>query len=551
MKKSWTGVFLIAVLLVSASAATDSLNELAKDFWAWRAKYAPFTGDDVNRIERPGGPRDWSHTSIDKQRKDLAQFEGRWKKLDPTAWPIPQQVDYRLIGSALSRVRWELDINPRWKRDPNFYIAQTLTAVVEALTMPGPYDAARSREILTRIENIPSILQQGAENLDEPPAPFATVAIGALENVRPRLRQMANALLKSTTLKEQELNSATDRAADALEKFRQELHQKLPSLPNETALGRDAYVFFLENVALMPYSPEDLLAMGRQEWSRAVAFEAFEKNRNKDVPPLKIASGIDSWIKDAAQKELQIRKFLQQRDILTVPNWLQHYTLRPMPEYLRALQGFGEMDDFTSPSRLNENCIRYVIEPSGNLGYFWRATAEDPRPITVHEGIPGHYFQLCLSWKHEDPIRRHYYDSGANEGIGFYAEEMMLQAGLFDDSPHTREIIYNFMRLRALRVEVDVKLALGEFTLEQAAKYLKEKVPMDADTARQEAIAFSTGPGQAITYQIGKLQIVKFLADARMLQGDKFNLRAFHDFVWKNGNVPISLQRWEFLGTTQ
>jgi uncharacterized protein (DUF885 family) len=551
MKKGWTGVFLIAVLLVSASAAIDSLDELANDFWAWRAKYAPFTGDDVNRIERPGGPRDWSRTSIDKQRKDLAEFEARWKKLDPTQWAVPQQVDYRLIGSALSRVRWELDINPRWKRDPNFYIAQTLTAVVEALTVPGPYDAARSREILTRIENIPSILQQGAENLDKPPAPFATVAVQALENIRPRLRQMANALLKATTLKEQELNSATDRAADALEKFRQALHQKLPSLPNETALGRDAYVFFLENVALMPYSPEDLLAMGKQEWNRAIAFEAFEKNRNKDVPPLKIAHDINSWIKDAAQKELQIRKFLQDRDILTVPNWVHHYTLRPMPEYLRALQGFGEMDDFTSPSRLNENCIRYVTEPSGKPGYFWQATAEDARPITVHEGIPGHYFQLSLAWKHEDPIRRHYYDSGANEGIGFYAEEMMLQSSLFDDSPHTREIIYNFMRLRALRVEVDVKLALGEFTLEQAAKYLEEKVPMDADTARQEAIAFSTGLGQAITYQIGKLQIVKFLADARMQQGDKFNLRAFHDFVWKNGNVPISLQRWEFLGTTQ
>jgi uncharacterized protein (DUF885 family) len=220
-----------------------------------------------------------------------------------------------------------------------------------------------------------------------------------------------------------------------------------------------------------------------------------------------------------------------------------------MPEYLRAMQGLGEVDDFTSPSRLKENCIRYVTEPSGNLGYFWRATAEDPRPITVHEGIPGHYFQLCLSWKHEDPIRRHYYDSGANEGIGFYAEEMMLQAGLFDDSPHTREIIYNFMRLRALRVEVDVKLALGKFTLEQAAKYLREKVPMDEETARQEAIAFATSPGGAMTYQIGKLQILKFLADARMEQGDKFNLRAFHDFVWKNGNVPIALQRWEYLGT--
>jgi uncharacterized protein (DUF885 family) len=166
----------------------------------------------------------------------------------------------------------------------------------------------------------------------------------------------------------------------------------------------------------------------------------------------------------------------------------------------------------------------------------------------VHEGVPGHYFQMCLSWKQEDPIRRHYYDSGANEGIGFYAEEMMLQAGLFDDSPRTREIIYNFMRLRALRVEVDVKLALGTFNLKQAADYLVQHVPMDQKTAEGEAALFATTPGQAISYQIGKNEILRFLADAKMAQGDKFSLQAFDDFLWKNGNVPIALQRWEYLG---
>jgi hypothetical protein len=533
-----------------AENAPDSrLQKLADDFWFWRARYAPFTGDDVNRIERPGGTRDWSGTAIEKCRANLGEFELRWKQLDAISRPIPQQVDYRLIGSALARVRWELEMNPRWKRDPNFYLDQTLTALAEALTVPAPYDESHSREILTRIENIPSILQQGTENLEKPPAPFATVAIQALDGVRERLQRMAAALAGATTLKKDELEGAVGRASDALEKFRAHLRQIVPSLPNETALGREAYVFFLQNVALMPYSPDELLAMGRQEWNRAVAFEAYEKNRNKDVPPLKIADNIDEWIVDTAAKEAQIRKFLEERGVLTVPDWVRHYTLRPIPAYLRAL-GFTENDDFTSASRLTENCVRYVEPPSAKLGYFMRATAVDPRPLTVHEGIPGHYLQLCLSWKHDDPIRRHYYDSGANEGIGFYAEEVMLQAGLFDDSPHTREIIYNFMRLRALRVEVDVKLALGEFTLEQAAKYLEETVPMDAATARQEAIAFSTAPGQAITYQIGKLQITKFLAEARLQQGEKFNLRAFHDFVWKNGNVPIALQRWEYLGQT-
>src|SRR5438132_13556298 len=165
VKHFCAAVFLSSLALVaSRQAQADSLDKLANDFWSWRAKYAPFTGDDVNRIERPGGMRDWSKASIDRRRNDLEQFESRWKNLNGSDWPIPQQVDYKLIGSALARVRWELDVNPRWKRDPNFYVEQTLTALAEALTVPAPYDKARSGEILARIENIPSILQQGAEN---------------------------------------------------------------------------------------------------------------------------------------------------------------------------------------------------------------------------------------------------------------------------------------------------------------------------------------------------------------------------------------------------
>ncbi len=401
-----------------AAKGESDLQKLAQDFWTWRAQYAPFTGDDVNRIERPGGRRDWSQAAIEKQWSDLTGFETRWKKIDASKWPIAQQVDYRLIGSALARIRWELEINPRWKRDPNFYLAQSLTAVAEALTVPAPYDEARSREILNRIQNIPGLLENAEANLAHPPAPFASVAIESLDKIREHLQKMARALQPATTLSAAELNQATEQAADALEKFRASLEKQLPSLPAETALGREAYLFFLQNVALMPFTPGDLLAMGRQEWDRAVAFEAFEKNRNRDVPPLRMAENSEAWMKDAAAKELEVRKFLEQNNLLTVPDWVQHYTLRPTPEYLDAL-GWSEADDFTSPSRLTENCVRYIGAPSEKLGYFWRATAMDPRPIIVHEGVPGHYFQLCLSWKHEDAIRRHYYDSGANEGIGF------------------------------------------------------------------------------------------------------------------------------------
>ncbi len=72
-----------------------------------------------------------------------------------------------------------------------------------------------------------------------------------------------------------------------------------------------------------------------------------------------------------------------------------------------------------------------------------------------------------------------------NEGIAFYNEEMMLQAGLFEDAPLTRAIVYNFMRLRAIRVEVDVRLALGEIDIDGAARMLHDLVPVDLGTARR------------------------------------------------------------------
>ena len=69
-----------------------------------------------------------------------------------------------------------------------------------------------------------------------------------------------------------------------------------------------------------------------------------------------------------------------------------------------------------------------------------------------------------------------------------------------------------------------------------------------SSSAEGEAAGFATAPGLGIAYEIGKLQIERMLADRRLEQGGKFSLRAFHDYVWSNGNVPLALQRWELLG---
>jgi uncharacterized protein (DUF885 family) len=532
-----------------APVQAGALERFAAEFWNWRARHQPFSADDIPRLEHPSGERDWSAGSIARQRKQLEEFEAQWKKLDRAGWTVSEKVDDRLMGSALARVRWELDLNRRWERDPTFYLDQTLTALLESLVQPPPFDATRSREIVTRMEAMPKILSDAEANLHAV-RPFARLAIDSLQQIRPELleveREVAPMLHQDASHNgdlSAEFQAATDKAIVALEAYRGWLQEHLQSLPENAAVGRANYEFFLSHVALLPYTPEQLLAISRQEWERAVSFEQIEKQRNLGLPELKIAANIDEQIRPSERDELAIRNFLETKGILTVSPEIGHYTIRLMPGYVNALSGFGETDDF-----LHATGVRWVNEPSPTLGYFWLASAKDPRPDMVHEGVPGHYFQMAWSRMHEDPIRRHYYDSGPNEGLGFYVEEMMLQAGLFDDSPRSREIIYNFMRLRALRVEVDVKLALGLFTIGQAADYLAHYVPMDQKTAEEEAAGFATGPGQAISYQIGKVQIMRFLADAQLKQGDAFSLRAFHDYLWKNGNVPIVLLRWEYLG---
>jgi hypothetical protein len=344
------------------------------------------------------------------------------------------------------------------------------------------------------------------------------------------------------------LARAAAAAVPALTQYRAWLQTRLPSLRKDTAIGREKYLFFLRNVALIPYSPEQLLAMSRQELNRSFAFESYERARNAELPPLPLFPNEAAQIQQEQVDEEAIRELLTRQHLLTVPGWMKHYRNLPLPDYLIPFQDLGVTDDLTGPARLDQDGTSYIRVPSPALGFFYKSTAQDPRAIVVHEGVPGHYFQLALGWANPDAIRRHYYDSGANEGIGFYAEEMMLQAGLFDNKPRSREIIYSFMRLRALRVEVDVKLALGIFTLQQAAHYLEETVPMDRATSLEEAAMFASTPGQAITYQIGKIQITDLLADARRAQGNEFSLLKFNDFVWSNGNVPIALQRWEMLG---
>jgi hypothetical protein len=248
----------------------DSLQSLADEFWRWRARYQPFSQDDIPRIDHPAGPRRWSAASIARQQIALRDYETRWKQLSTQGWNRSQQVDYRLMGSAIARVRWELDLNRRWERDPSFYLDQTLTALLEALVQPPPFDANRSREIVVRMDEIPEILAEGKKTL-HPVRPFAQLAIADLQQIRSKLMRVqaeVAPLLHAGSGDAPDsayFKQATDRAIAALEAYQSWLEQNLDKMPTDAAVGRSNYEFFLNQVALRPYTPEQLFAVSAQE----------------------------------------------------------------------------------------------------------------------------------------------------------------------------------------------------------------------------------------------------------------------------------------------
>src|SRR6185295_13460452 len=109
-----------------------------------------------------------------------------------------------------------------------------------------------------------------------------------------------------------------------------------------------------------PYTPEQILAMGRQEWARSVANEALERQRNSGVAELPVFPSQDAQIARAAKDESDIRAFLEKRGVVTVPAWMPHYGYRPLPDYLAPVADFGEGTDFPLNGAAGLPSTRYI-----------------------------------------------------------------------------------------------------------------------------------------------------------------------------------------------
>ncbi|QUM72428.1 DUF885 family protein [Sphingopyxis granuli] len=485
------------------------------------------------------GVPDYSPPAMAKQYEELKRFQARLAAIDDSGWPVSERVDYMVVLAEMRGLEFQHHVVQPWKRDPAFYSTTNLgfgPKMHGAIAIPKlPLPKDKLAEFTARLNAVPEALRQARVNLTEPRGDLARLGIAQKQvemNVYGELAARAAQVQPA-------LVAPAKRAQAAAAEFKAWLESIEAGLPAHGGVGRDNYAWYLKNVLLLPYTPEDIAVIGEREYQRQVAFLKIEEHRNRHIAmPEPVQTRAEFDAKRKAEDE-DLLKFLRDGDWVTIPDYVQH-------DPAEGPYQFPFEKDPAKPG---------LFDPPLHLHFFFQAEFRDGRPLRAHN-LPGHAFDALQAARDTRPIRgkpRLFFVNGLrNEGWAFYLEEMILQAGLLEDRPKTREIDYILGAKRAARILPELKMQANEWTWKQAnasliARTPKWMEPGDA-VAQFDIELYLRQPGYGIGYYMGKVELEKLLADVAMQEGDRFDIKSFHDRFRAAGSIPISLIRWEMTG---
>ncbi|GAA2680238.1 MULTISPECIES: DUF885 family protein [Actinosynnema] len=162
--------------------------------------------------------------------------------------------------------------------------------------------------------------------------------------------------------------------------------------------------------------------------------------------------------------------------------------------------------------------------------------------IAFHEAVPGHHFQISLAQELTDlPLLRRMASVTAYlEGWGLYTERLADEMGLYSDDV-ARLGMLALDSMRAGRLVVDTGLHAKGWSRERAVAYLRENTPLALVEIENEVDRYIAAPGQALSYMVGRLEILRLRAFAEQALGAAFDIRDFHDLVLGGGPLPLAV----------
>jgi hypothetical protein len=494
---------------------------------------------DWRTFQRPkkvNGVPDYSASAMAAQHRELAGYQSRLTAIDPSGWPVPQQVDYHAVRAEMNGLEFDHRVRRPWATNPAFYVTifpdesdqparegPFAEGGVELWSYTFPLSAKDADAISPGLRAVPGLLTQARTNLTGNGKDLWVY--GALD-----MRQQSGALKALAgrlTLENGALAQDVERARVATDEFAAWLESESRSKTGPSGVGVENYDWYLRHVMLLPYTWRDLVVLMERELARAHSSLAIEEIRNASLAPQVPISSADEHARRFEAAVSEYMAFLRDRGVMTIhPD---------MDAALRARIGrfrSGPLEFFTQVDYRDPEVMR-------THGYHWFDKAEmahRPHASVIRRG----------------PLLYNIFIT-RTEGHATGWEEMMMHAGMFDARPRTRELIYILIAQRAARALGDLRMHGENKSLEEAAAFTSAHTPrgwlsLEGNLVRFEQHLYLQQPGYGISYLTGKIEIEKLLADRRRQLGDRFTMKQFMDEFNAAGLVPTSLLRWELTG---
>jgi uncharacterized protein (DUF885 family) len=345
-----------------------------------------------------------------------------------------------------------------------------------------------------------------------------------------------------------------DIVRPAMQRYRDFLQAKvLPAARPETKAGLVALPDGLESYrklirmhTSLDKSPEELHQLGLDEVARIRA--ALSELGGKvlgttDIAEIQHRLRTDPAMHFANAEEVETKaRATLARARAAIPQW---FGILPKAECEVKVMGMHEAPYSTIAYYRNP-----AMDGSRPGAYMINTYKPETRPkyeaeaLAYHESIPGHHLQIAIAMELTGlpEFRKHLGPTAYVEGWGLYSERLADDMGLYS-SDTDRIGMLSYDAWRACRLVVDTGIHSMGWSRQQAIDYMVANTVLAENNIVNEVDRYITTPGQALAYKVGQLEILKLRDEGRKRLGDRFDIKAFHDAVLRNGAVALPVLR--------
>lgn len=499
---------------------------------------------------------DYTPAATARKAAALAGFQARLNAIDTSGWSKSALIDRKLVQAELNGLDFELRVLQPWARDPTFY-ANVIADMSDVPAHEGPYahpnidlykfsfplSQADDRRLTAMIANVPAILTAAKANLAAGNVKdfwvygeraFAEQAetLKALGDGTLVMRTLKGRFKADTTKASPALKRAIAQAETATRDFAAYVRAEAPKKTGPAGLGKDNYNWYSKNVAMSPYDWNQQVTLLRRELDRSIISMRLEEIRNRSLPPIKEIDSPEAYAKMERAKSAYFSDFMAATGLAEEKPHLRAAIAAQQTSYI----------------------------PPDKRQFFGYVTSQDPLPLIAHF---THWMDLARMADEPDasPIRRvpalfNIY-ADRSEGFATAFEEITMQAGLYDEIPHGRELVWIMLANRAARGLASLYVQSNDFDLAQAGQFHAEWTPRGwSDPASPlvgfEQLLYARQPGYGPSYVTGKLQMERLIADishAHDVAKKPFNMRDVMSRIYGAGIMPVALIEDELIDT--